>query len=116
MYVRTLLTLVNFTIFGITIAIVILFPRYDTLTFFFLLGWMVASFALFYLPFSSRRVGGSSTSTTDTNPFTAGATASADGAPAPPLASPLGFCIYCAAPLSPGATVCPTCGHAVPRS
>ncbi|HTT73801.1 MAG TPA: hypothetical protein VMG99_06620 [Thermoplasmata archaeon] len=119
MLVRTLLTIVNFAIFGVTIGVVLAFPAYDTVAFYFLLGWMVASFALFYLPFAGRRVGGGGPapppggSTFGPGPLDPGATAAPAGRP---LASSLGFCIYCAAPLPGGATTCPACGHAVPQS
>jgi hypothetical protein len=115
MLVRTVLTLVNFTIFGIVIAVVLLYPGLDAIAFYFLLGWMIASFALLYMPFANRRIGGSAPPTdTETNPFLAG-TGPASPLPSSPPVSTLGFCIYCAAPLPVGASVCPACGHAVPH-
>lgn len=120
MLVRTLLTLVNFVIFGATIGVVLLYPQYDAVAFYFLLGWMVASFALFYLPFANRRVGGAPASASVST--TAGGPLPSAGAgptlPAPPTTAPvatLGFCIYCASPLPVGAARCPACGHAVPN-
>lgn len=112
MIVRTLLTLVNFAIFGVTIGVVLAFPQYDSIAFYFLLGWMVASFALFYLPFAGRRVGGRPAAGADTAPLTSSGPAVAPSGSAP--AAHLGFCIYCAAPLPTGALACPSCGHSVP--
>ncbi len=112
MIVRTLLTIVNFTIFGITIGVVLVFPQFDNVAFYFLLGWMVASFTLFYLPVARRRVGGPAPPENGTTPLSP--SGNPPTAPSvPPSASPLGFCIYCAAPLPLGASICPTCGHAV---
>jgi hypothetical protein len=116
MIVRTLLTLLNCIVFAFTIVVLLYVPKYVTLTFYFLLAWMVVSFTLFYLPFAGRRLGGGTPPATENNPFVT----SARGGDAPPSAPPsgtsnFGFCIYCAAPLAGGATVCPACGHAVPR-
>jgi hypothetical protein len=120
MLVRTLLTLVNFAIFGATIGLVLLYPQYDTVAFYFLLGWMVSSFALFYLPVANRRVGGAAGTSAAPGPLPSGAPAapgapSAPSAPAAPPVASLGFCVYCAAPLPVGTTRCPACGHAVPN-
>jgi ribosomal protein L40E len=116
--VRTLLTLVNFAIFAATIGAVLLYPQYDAVAFYFLLGWMVASFALFYLPIANRRVGGAPAAPAAQGPLpsTGAPTAAAPTAAAAlPRASALGFCVYCAAPLPVGADRCRECGHALPN-
>ncbi len=118
MLVRTLLTLVNFAIFGVVIGVVLVYPQFDAVAFYFLLGWMVASFALFYLPIASRRVGGAPAAPTTQGPLPTGSSPTAGAAPAVPATAPassLSFCVYCAADLPAGATRCPACGHALPN-
>ncbi|HTT14388.1 MAG TPA: hypothetical protein VMG81_01215 [Thermoplasmata archaeon] len=114
MRVRTVLSIVNFAILGIVILVVLLYPSLDVEAFYFLLGWMIASFALFYLPLGGRRAGAGPPLGSAGAGFP-GADPAAPGAPpAAPLGS-LGFCIYCAAPMTPGTPTCPACGYAAPR-
>jgi hypothetical protein len=107
---RTVLTLVNLCAFVAAILVLELLPQYAAIAFYGLVGWMVASLVLLYRPGASRTIGA---------PPPSGPTISSD-APlastgAPQHASALGFCIYCAAPVEPGAARCPSCGHVLPH-
>ena len=110
MILRTLLTLVNLTTIAVAIAVLFAFPQYAGVAFYVLLGWMVGSLVLLYGPWSNRPVGRRAPTAAAPSPtFPA-----APGAAPPALPTDLGFCIYCAAPLAPGARTCPACGHATP--
>jgi hypothetical protein len=110
MQLRTVLTFVNFGTIAAAVAVLFLFPQYASIAFYVLLAWMFASLAILYHPASRHPVG-----------------ASAPGAPPAPGDAPLasstsgqhssslGFCMYCAAPVAPGTTRCPSCGHSLPH-
>jgi hypothetical protein len=72
-----------------------------------LLAWFVIGFYVYRLPAMSRPVFG----TAPAPP--AAAPPSPPFGPATLPAAPLGFCAYCAAPMEPGALVCPACGRSV---
>ncbi len=112
MNARTWISLVN--LIAIVVAFTVLFalPQYSGYAFYGLLGWILVSFVLLY----GMRVG-----RPNVQP---GASGPGAGGPAPaPAALPstgpngpsmtLDFCIYCGAPLPPGAVTCPSCGHPV---
>jgi hypothetical protein len=110
MLLRTLLTLVNLATIGVAVAVLLAYPAYSNIAFYFLLGWMFISLALMYSPRASRPV---------TTPASPGMTVTS----ASPLASSaghehassIGFCMYCAAPLAPGTDRCPACGRTLPH-
>jgi hypothetical protein len=112
MHFRALLTFVNLAVFVAAIVVLEAFPAYGDYALYGFIAWMVASLALFYSPWARARA------TASRGPAP-GVTVSADaplpsgGASAP--SAPLGFCIYCAAPIEPSAARCPSCGHALPH-
>ncbi|MCI4365265.1 MAG: hypothetical protein L3K10_04295 [Thermoplasmata archaeon] len=107
MLLRTLLTMVNLGTIAVAIGVLFVFPQYAGVAFYILLGWMFGSLVLVYGPWSNRQVGRSR----------APNRALASSSPLSPgtRAADLGFCIFCAAPLAPGAPICPSCGHSAPH-
>ncbi|MGI0140015.1 MAG: hypothetical protein ACREBT_02540 [Thermoplasmata archaeon] len=115
MYLGQVLTLVNFGLLASALAVYFIAPAIATIFLYGLIVWMFASLILFYLPISRRRLGGA-----PRRVAAPGATpGSATPAPAAGAALPsgrsnaIGFCIYCAAEIPPGAGNCPACGRAV---
>jgi hypothetical protein len=110
MQFRTVLTLVNLSAFIAAIIVLELLPQYAAYAFYGLVGWMVVSLVLLYRPGAPRTIG---------TPASGSPTLSSDAplasSSAPQHASALGFCIYCAAPVEPGASRCPSCGHVLPH-
>lgn len=110
MQFRTVLTLVNLSAFIAAILVLELLPQYAAIAFYGLVGWMIVSLVLLYRPGAPRTIG---------SPSAGGPTVSADAplvsTSAPQHASSLGFCIYCAAPVEPGTSRCPSCGHVLPH-
>ncbi len=132
MYLGRLLTMINFALLAVAIAIYFVDPTIATTFLYILIAWMFASLILFYLPISRRQIGRSSTAPAGPSappatgaPTASGglplpsAAASAASAPAASSASasttagPIGFCIYCGSHLPPNAEFCPACGHPV---
>ena len=116
MQFRTLLTFVNFGTIAAAIVVLLAFPQFASIAFYVLLGWMVGSIVLLYGLRSSRPM----LSPTPGSPgTTTGATISADvplaSAASGQHSSALGFCLYCAAPVSPGTMRCPACDHPLPH-
>lgn len=110
MHLRAVLTIINFAVVGIALAIFFLYPSLATIAVYAVLIWMFSSLFIFYLPFGSRHIRPTGP------PFGPGAgSAGFGGAPSgPPLASSgIGFCIYCGTHLATGATSCPVCGRTV---
>lgn len=110
MHLRAILTIVNFAVVAIALAIFFLLPSLATIAVYAVLIWMFSSLFIFYHPFGSRasRPIGPSVGTG------AGATATGGASSGPPLpSSGIGFCIYCGTHLAVGTTTCPACGRAV---
>jgi zinc ribbon protein len=109
MQVRVLFSIVNIGIFLALFALEFVFTRYATLLFYVLLGWFVASFLLFRLPFMSRRIGAPVARPAPEAPGTP--LPSSAGLP-PPLVdgTEIGFCPHCGTNIAPGTLVCPSCG------
>ncbi len=110
---RVLISIAN--LFAIALAFIILFeyPQYSDYAFNLLIIWMVVGFVLLYamrptLPSSSANP------SAEPSPFPSSTPASAPLPSGSPSGSTIGFCIYCAAPIAPGARACPACGHALP--
>jgi hypothetical protein len=110
MLLRTLLTFVNLVAIAVAIVVLLAFPRWDGPAFYLLIGWMFGSMVLVYGPWGNRQVGSARRTATPVpaSPLPSGGTAPAATASPP---TELGFCIYCAAPLPPGAPACAACGH-----
>jgi hypothetical protein len=112
MLLRTVLAFGNLAAFITVILALREFPQLDTgPALYLILGWMVGSLVLLYGPWGNRPIG---------SLRTAAPSASPSFGPAPPLppsgaAAEVPFCIYCAAPLSAGVPVCPSCGHRAPH-
>jgi hypothetical protein len=101
---------------AIMIAFVVLFefPQYANDAFYVLITWMVAGFILLYA--IRPRTPGMPTSPLDsTSPFPSSSPTASPLSSGSEGSGGLGFCIYCAAPIVPGARACPSCGHALPR-
>jgi hypothetical protein len=108
---RTALTLVNFATIAAAIGVLIFLPQYSEIAFYVLLGWMVGSLALVYSPWAARPIGGGPEvvppTTTNGTPLSSAA--------GHVHSSSIGFCMYCAAPIEPGTTRCPSCHRALPH-
>ncbi|MGP8135984.1 MAG: zinc ribbon domain-containing protein [Thermoplasmata archaeon] len=110
MHVRAILTLVNFVVVAIALAIFFLDPSIASIAVYAVLIWMFASLVIFYLPGASRQFHPSGP------PVAPGVGPVGSGGPAgaPPLpTSGIGFCIYCGTNLTAGAATCPACGRTV---
>jgi len=110
MLLRTVLTLVNFATIAAAVAVLLAFPQYAGVAFYILLGWMFASLAMIYSPWANRRVGSGASSGLGVS-----AEVPLPTDPSHPPSSSIGFCIYCAAAIEPGAGRCPACGRSVPH-
>ena len=110
---RVLISVANLVAIAVAFVVLFEFPQYANDAFYILIAWMVTGFVLLYAvrprgpPVPGTPLAGSS-------PFPSSyPTASALPSSSDP-AGGIGFCIYCAAPIAPGARACPTCGHALP--
>lgn len=127
MHVGRLLTIVNFTLLGVAIAVYLFVPSVADFFLYVLLAWMFASIVLFYLPISQRRIGSGTappSTTTTTSAVSMGpsggtslpSSRNAPFSPTPGSApTALEFCIYCGGDLPAGAVICPMCGKPVRR-
>ncbi|MCI4342691.1 MAG: hypothetical protein L3J92_01040 [Thermoplasmata archaeon] len=107
MILRTLLTMINLATIAVAIIVLYELPKYAGVAFYVLLAWMIGSLVLIYGPWANRPIGRRNT---------AGPASVSRPLPGPHrLPSDLGFCIYCAAPLAPGAPTCAACGHTTPH-
>jgi hypothetical protein len=110
MQFRTVLTLVNLSAFIAAILVLELLPQYAAIAFYGLVAWMVVSLVLLYRPGASRPIGGGPSHGPTVSPDAPLASSTT-----PSSGAPIGFCIYCAAPIEPGTSRCPSCGHVLPR-
>lgn len=119
---RVVLSLVGLLVIAVSFFLLFEYPAFADEAFVLLLAWMVMNFVLLYA-MRPRGPPVPSGSSAEPSPFPSGGSAAA---PLPsqsssPSSGPTGsgssldFCVYCAAPVSPGARVCPACGHAVPQ-
>ena len=118
MLIRNVAMIASLALLIVGIALQFIYPALATYIFWLFLAWIVLSFFIFRLPVMSRSIG---RGPTPSPPGTLSAR-SASTAPVPlpsstfpssSAAPPIGFCIYCAAPIEPGTPVCPTCGHSL---
>lgn len=110
---RVVISIANLV--AIVIAFVILFeyPQYANDAFYILIAWMFTGFVLLYA-FRPRGPPVPGTPVSDSSPFPSTAPPANAPLSSSGPAGGLGFCIYCAAPVAPGARACPACGHALP--
>jgi hypothetical protein len=116
MLVRNVAMIASLGLLVVGITLQFIYPALATYIFWLFLAWIVLSFFIFRLPVMSRSIGrGANPSPPGSPPAPSAPRA---GAPLPSASSPssgnvgpLGFCIYCAAPVEPGVAVCPSCGH-----
>ncbi|MFZ1024012.1 MAG: hypothetical protein WAN87_07750 [Thermoplasmata archaeon] len=118
MLVRNVAMIASLALLVVGITLQFLYPVLATYIFWLFLAWIVLSFFIFRLPVMSRSIGRSANpSPPGTLPTASGGGTNAplpSSSPAsPPAAPPIGFCIYCAASIEPGTSVCPSCGHAL---
>jgi hypothetical protein len=104
MILRTLLTMINLATIAVAIIVLYELPKYAGVAFYVLLAWMIGSLVLIYGPWANRPIGRRSVGGSPSGSTPLSTTGR--------LPSDLGFCIYCAAPLAPGAPTCAACGHA----
>lgn len=111
---RVLISIANLVAISIAFVILFEFPAYSNDAFYVLIGWMVIGFLLLYsLRPRGRPLPGASA--TGSSPFPSSAPAAPAPLPSSNSSGGIGFCIYCAAPVPPGAATCPSCGHALPH-
>jgi hypothetical protein len=111
---RVMISIANLAAIVVAFIVLFEFPQYANDAFYVLIVWMVTGFVLLYA-IRPRGPPAPATNLSGASPFP-----SASPSTSTPLASSessggLGFCIYCAAPIAPGARACPSCGHALPR-
>ena len=114
MNARIVLSIVGLVVIGLAFFVLFDYPQFATEAFYLLLAWMVTNFVLLY-SFRPRGPPRPTNAPADASPFPSG---SPDAAPLPSSSgssSSIGFCIYCAAPVSAGTRACPACGHALPQ-
>lgn len=112
---RIVLSLVGLAVIVAAFVLLIRYPQYEDEAFYLLLGWMVVNFALLFA-FRSRAAGVAPNAPSATSPFPSEhLTGAALPSAGTPTANPIGFCIYCAAPVAPGTRACPACGHVLPQ-
>ena len=114
---RIWLSIAGLVVIAISFFLIFEYPRYADEAFYLLLTWMVVNFVLLYA-LRPRGPPSPTNAPADGSPFPSAPSASS---PLPSASSStgtsasLGFCIYCANPISPGTRACPSCGHAVPQ-
>ena len=102
MLLRTALSLVNLAALSATLVVWLALPAYSGIALYACLGWVMVAFGVMYSRWGNRPIGRRAGGLT------------AEGA-APALGGGVGFCVFCAANLAPGATRCPDCGRATGR-
>jgi len=114
---RALFSLINLCVAAGALLVFFLFPRYAGYAIYAFLGWFLVGISTVWLL-------GNPSAEPSRGPTPAPAGAGGAGPAAAPLRSStggagtsaeVGFCIYCAADLPPGASRCPACGHAGAR-
>ncbi len=112
MIARTLFSLLNLVAMVVTIVAWFTLPQYAVYILYAFIAWMVVGFIVLTSSWGSRAVGAGSRGP--------GSATAPGGAPLPSGAgstahapAPVGFCVYCATDLPPGATHCPACHRAV---
>ncbi len=113
MQLRTLFSLLNLAAIAAALLVWFALPQYANDALYGLLIWMFVGFGVMYSPLGRRTVGGSSPPA-GTAPTAPSFPSSPSGSPPATSSSTLGFCVFCAAPIAPGTTRCPACGHAIP--
>jgi hypothetical protein len=99
---RSVVSYVSLAVLGVAVVLQFLVPQLAGYVFLFLLGWLILSVMVFLRPATGR-------------PASRLGEAPGDSPTPPNLPSGLGFCLYCAQPILPGAAQCPACGHTLPR-
>ena len=110
---RVVVSIANLCVIAVAFVILIEYPQYADYAFYFLILWMVVGFVLLYSMRPSVPTPSANPSA-EPSPFPSNAPVSAPLPSGSSSGSTIGFCIYCAAPVSPGARACPACGHALP--
>lgn len=112
MHLRAVLTIVNFAVVAVALAIFFLVPSLATIAVYAVLIWMFSSLVIFYTPFGNRHirpVGPTLGPAAGSSQYASSSSSSGAALPS----SGIGFCIYCGTHLSTGTTVCPACGRVV---
>ena len=112
---RIVLSLAGLVVIVIAFFLIFEYPQYANEAFYLLLTWMVVNFVLLYT-LRPRGPPAPTNRAPEGSPFPSQAPPNAplpSGGSTP--SSPIGFCIYCAAPIAPGTRACPACGHILPQ-
>ncbi len=113
MQLRTLVSLLNLAAIAGSLLIWFEFPQYADYALYGLLVWMFVGFSIMYTRLGRRTVGGGPPGATPTGPTAPLPSGGPSRAPTT-SSSAYGFCVFCAAPIAPGTTRCPACGHPIP--
>lgn len=100
---RSIVPVISLAVLLAAVLLEFLFPQYSNLIFLVLLVWVIVSFVYFLRPSAMR---GPRPTLSSSAPLS---TPNLSG-----LSPDIGFCIYCAAPIEPGTTTCPSCGRSLP--
>lgn len=107
---RAIFSLVNLAVAAAALFVLFAYPRYAGYAVYAFFGWFIVSLTVVWFARGTPPV---SASAAGAGAAAGGAAATVPGTSAP---SPqIGFCVYCAADLPPGAGRCPACGHAAMR-
>jgi hypothetical protein len=109
---RVWISIANVVAIVLALFALVEYPVYANEVFYLLIGWMITGFVLLYV---IRPRGPPAPASPITSPFPSTGPEPAALPSSSEPAGGLGFCIYCAAPIAPGARACPSCGHALPR-
>ncbi|HTT45971.1 MAG TPA: hypothetical protein VMH38_08195 [Thermoplasmata archaeon] len=116
MNARVLLSIAGLVVIALAFFIIFEYPQFADYAFYLLIFWMVTNFVLLY-SLRPRTLPAGGDASADVSPFPSQGAALPSGA-APVSSTPsggIGFCIYCATPISPGTRACPACGHTLPQ-
>ncbi len=112
MITRTLFSLLNLVAMVVTIVAWFTLPQYSVYILYAFIAWMVVGFVVLTSSWGSRALGSGARGPSVPTAPGGGPLPSGPGATAG-AAAPVGFCVYCATNLPPGATRCPACHRAV---
>ncbi|MCI4320742.1 MAG: hypothetical protein L3K18_09195 [Thermoplasmata archaeon] len=108
MMLRWALTVAYVAVLVVALVAQIFDPAISPFLFWGVLIWFIASLFLYRLPAMSRPVGWGKSAPRPSN----GGTALPSGMPSTPPVD-LGFCVRCGTHITPGTSVCPSCGRTV---
>jgi len=114
MNARVVISIANLVAIVVVFVVLFEFSQYANYAFYALILWMIVGFVLLYAA-RPRVPSASADPRAGFSPFPSSSPPSTAPLPTSEPSGGIGFCIYCAAPIAPGTSACPACGHAVPR-